>query len=1037
MAYCCTTPLPSGPGNIEAEPLLASFSHLSSQSPCIGAGSATYVTGVDIDGDPWLNPPCIGADQFISGQTTGPLSVTIVAGYTNVAPGLAVPFQALIDGSLAASAWDFKDGVVVSNQPYASHAWTAPGQYLVSLTAYNDSYPGCVSATVQVQVTATEVFYVNAANTTPLPPYTNWAGAATNIQYAIDAGKQPGRVVLVADGVYATGASSVDGVVTNRVVVPQGVEVRSVNGPAVTFITGGGFRCAYVAANSVLNGFTLTNGYSSQDGGGAWCEKLAVVTNCTLSGNSAASSGGGVNGGTLNNCTLSANSASGGGAAHDTTLNHCVLNSNSAESYGGGVYGGILNNCALNANSAKGLGGGAYEGTLNNCVLTGNSAANSGGGAYEGTLNNCTLTFNSAGEGGGAYGGTLNNCIAFYNTAANGPNYYNSTLSYSCSTPLPSGPGNLGDEPLLASATHLSADSPCIGRGSAAYASGVDIDGEPWLNPPCIGADQFVPGQTLGPLTVSIAATYTNVGTDFTVPFQAVINGRLSTSVWDFGDGVVVSNRPLATHAWTAPGQYMVSLTGYSDSYPNGVSATLVVQVGQAQVYYVNAANTTPAPPYTSLATAATNIQDAIDAGTQPGRLILVSDGVYASGGRAVSGVTNRVVLSQGLELRSVNGAAATVISGGGIRCAYVGLDAVLNGFTLTNGYAGDGGGAWCEVSGVVTNCTFSGNGASNSGGGAYGGLLTDCTFTNNSAGGAGGGAAGGTLIRCTLTGNSANTGGGTSGATLSQCVLKGNSAMYGGGAMWSVLNNCTLMGNGFGVVGGGAFGCTLNNCIVHSNVDQFGVNYSNCKLSYCCASPLPTDGVGNIDKDPLVVDFPGGNLRLQPNSPCINAGNNAFVSDATDLDGNPRTVGGTVDIGAYEFQDSGSMISYAWLQQYGLPTDGSADLDDPDGDGMNNWQEWVCGTNPTNSLSVLRMLSAGAAGGNVTVRWQSVAGINYFLVRTPDIDSLVALAPTNSITNIVLVATDIVGQTNATSYTDTNATGGGTFFYRVGVTGP
>ena len=38
------------------------------------------------------------------------------------------------------------------NEPYTSHAWTAPGDYLVALWAFNDSYPGGVSATVTIHV---------------------------------------------------------------------------------------------------------------------------------------------------------------------------------------------------------------------------------------------------------------------------------------------------------------------------------------------------------------------------------------------------------------------------------------------------------------------------------------------------------------------------------------------------------------------------------------------------------------------------------------------------------------------------------------------------------------------------------------------------------------------------------------------------------------------------------------------------------------------------------------------------------------------
>jgi hypothetical protein len=132
------------------------------------------------------------------------------------------------------------------------------------------------------------------------------------------------------------------------------------------------------------------------------------------------------------------------------------------------------------------------------------------------------------------------------------------------------------------------------------------------------------------------------------------------------------------------------------------------------------------------------------------------------------------------------------------------------------------------------------------------------------------------------------------------------------------------------------------------------------------------------------------------------------------------------VDIGAYEFQNPTSLISYAWLQQYGLPTDGSVDFADSDGDGMNNWQEWRCGTNPTNALSALRMVSALPTVTNVTVTWQSVAGVNYFLDRSTNL-----LGPAPVFTP---VAAGIPGQDGTTSYFDTNAIGTGPVFYRVGV---
>ena len=103
-------------------------------------------------------------------------------------------------------------------------------------------------------------------------------------------------------------------------------------------------------------------------------------------------------------------------------------------------------------------------------------------------------------------------------------------------------------------------------------------------------------------------------------------------------------------------------------------------------------------------------------------------------------------------------------------------------------------------------------------------------------------------------------------------------------------------------------------NCIVYnnSNFDFDEDNYSGCSFNYSCTTPDPGSGVGNITNEPVFVDLAGGNLRLQSNSPCINAGNNAYVTAATDLDGNPRIVNGTVDMGAFEWQVPAQFKAFA-----------------------------------------------------------------------------------------------------------------------------
>jgi hypothetical protein len=1174
LNFSCTTPLPdNGTNNITAEPQLADTAHISAGSPCIGAGSTNYTTGVDIDGEPWANPPSIGCDEYYSGAITGALSVAIQADYTNVAPGFMVNFTGQISGHVSLNTWDFGDGTVVSNQLYTSHSWASPGDYPVVLTVYNDDNPGGVSAAVTVYVAA-GTNYVSLDSTNPVSPYLSWDTAATNIQDAVDAAAI-GATVLVSNGVYQAGGRPVSipdfgPIVTNRVVVMFPLKLQSVNGPAVTFIVGnqvpgtindyGAVRCVYLAGGATLSGFTITNGATGPGGSDAVWESWGGGLNCP-SGN--------------------------------VVMTNCIIINNSAGDSGGGAEGGTFYNCQFIGNETDGVD----SGTANNCMFTGNS----GCGAGYSTLNNCTVTGNS---GVGVIAGVQNNCIVYFNSAGNYQDgyYVPCMFNYSCTTPLPdNGTNNITADPQLADFSHITAGSPCRSAGSTNYSTGVDIDHEAWASPPSMGCDEFHPGNITGPVTVAIQVSYTNVARGFIVNFTGQISGHASSNTWDFGDGTGASNQPYTSHDWAAFGNYPVILRAYNESNPGGVSATQMVHVLEA-IHYVVPANASPVSPFISWATAATNIQDAVDAAF-PGGTILVTNGVYGNSGRVVYGtLTNRVVINRltTVTVESVNGPAVTVIQGyqdpvttngdDAVRCVFLGNGSQLVGFTLNGGATrndGDGGteqaggGLWCDSTSVVAsncvltgnsaawagggasggtlnNCTFIGNSASygggvyqntlnnctfsnnsaayyggaaynsaltncvlsgnfasgvgggicygtanncilagnftgDSGGAAYGAVLNNCVLMANSANNAGGGTEQGTLNNCTLTGNSAaNDGGGADSSVLNNCKLTGNLAggfnapastikrskqpgpvplfvisNFGGGAENSTLNNCTLIGNAAGGGGGadssalnnciitgnnadfgggaenstlnnctvagnsaynnfgGAEDSTLNNCIVYYNTN--GGDYDNSTLNYCCTAQLPDNGTGNITNEPAFVDLAGDDFHLQPNSPCINAGNNSFVTLTNDLDGNPRIQGGTVDIGAYEYQTPTSVISYAWLQQYGLTNDGSADYADTDGDGMNNYQEWVAGTDPTDASSVLKMLTPASTNNpsGLVVSWQSVNTRTYYLQRSTDLGAQPAFST---------IQTDIAGQAGTTSYTDTDATGNGPYFYRVGV---
>ena len=304
-----------------------------------------------------------------------------------------------------------------------------------------------------------------------------------------------------------------------------------------------------------------------------------------------------------------------------------------------------------------------------------------------------------------------------------------------------------------------------------------------------------------------------------------------------------------------------------------------------ATLLYVDAGSANPNPPYADWSTAATNIQDAIDAASS-GDLIWVTNGVYRFGGKAVaSTLTNRVTLDKSLTVQSVNGPFVTSILGAGatngpsaLRCAWLTDGAALIGFTLRAGATPasgnlitneSGGGVWCASSNaLVSNCVITSNTAVQYGGGVYGGTLRNCWISSN-----------------------------------------GSISTEGGGACDAILNNCTVFSNSVYGVYQAQRAAICINCILYSN--QLA-NYSGGTFSYCCTTPLPS-GPGCFTNAPQLL---ADNRHLASSSPCRGAG--ISVAAGTDLFGQPWN--NPPSIGCVEFGLAPLIFGPPKLQLTGNP---------------------------------------------------------------------------------------------------------------------
>lgn len=862
-----------GTGDISVDPLLPAVGygeiHLAADSPCIDSGLDSVVTAgaVDWDHEPRIQGSHvdIGADEF-SGSAW-PFAPRII----RVKP----TGNDLNDGSTWALALrTVQAGIDAAAAGGGGEVWVAAGTYgqPVSLQTWAHVYGGFAG-------------YEDRRE------QRDWVANVTTLD-----GGALGSVVRASSCGYAL--STIDGF-TIRNGTGTGSQYSSTT-------TGGAIHCT--RASPVIAHNTIT-GNAATSGSGVYCYYSSpVITNNTMVGNTR---GMVIFCETYSSPVIFGNRIAGNsvGAVFCYDSSSPLISGNQILRNGGDPSAGS----SISASSSSAP-------RITNNVIAGNSGAISYGTSSSSSLviANNTIVGNGASSGGAincSGAATISNNVVAFNTAGFYKSYGSApTLRNNCVynpsgadyNGVSAGVGDLNVDPELASAAfgafHLSAGSPCIDAGldTAVNPDWLDIDGEVRGQGAHvdIGADEFngtTPAIPAVIVRVRSTGSDANDGSSWVLAKRTVQAGIDAAAAVDGGE------------VWVSAGVYneRIALTTWVYVYGGfeGVESSREQRDWRAQTTVLDGGAsgsvvTACAPGHRTSAIDGFTIRNG--AGTADSYGATRGGGIYCAASSPLiyhNIVTGNSATHGGGGICCTSSTARPLIghntvsgnAGGGIFCENSCLAEIFH--NTIAGNTGSCGILCASGSSVIYNNTISGH-TSSSGAGIYCGSSASPTIYNN------------VITANTATGASNGQGGGGvccggGSPIIFNNTIVGNTAAadtstHGGGGILinsgsAQISNNIMAFNSSGICCSSIGSATLrNNCVY--NPDR--ANYTGLSA-----------GAGDISVDPQLLAFAYGDVHLAAGSPCIDAGLDSAVQTGwVDMDGEPRTQGGHVDIGADEF---------------------------------------------------------------------------------------------------------------------------------------